>query len=322
MKTLSTRRFHQIAILMGLFTVLMVPLASCSSNNNASDSASPSNATDRGPDDAVQVGVLVIRNIESVREQYDPILDYLSKEIGRPVELVPLAQTTQFLEVAQGTLDFVISNPLASVQMRRLYNTELIITQSQPNTGAQFAGQIIVKSDSDISSIEDLKGKNGACVSLETAAAGCLFQVLHVQQNDVNPFLDFDSLLEIPSQNDIVLNVVNGEIDFGFVRTGQLETMVKSGLIADTSQVRVLEPKQEDGFIYEHTTRLYPTWAVSATSSAPPALVESVQQALLNMPPDSPALEAANLESFVPAADYAAVDQLISELQLRSWDAQ
>ncbi|MEM6256627.1 MAG: phosphate/phosphite/phosphonate ABC transporter substrate-binding protein [Cyanobacteria bacterium P01_D01_bin.156] len=322
MKTLSTRRFHQIAILMGLFTVLMVPLASCSSNNNASDSASASDAADRGPDDAVQVGVLVIRDIEFAREQYGPILDYLSEQVGRPFVLVPVAQESQFLEVEGGRLDFIISNPLASVQMRRLYGTELIVTQSQPNTGTQLAGQIIVKSDSDISSIQDLKGRNGACVSLETAAAGCLFQTLHVQQNDVNPFLDFGSLLEISSQNNIVLSVINGEIDFGFVRTGQIETMVNSGLLADASQVRVLEPKQEDGFIYEHTTRLYPTWPVAATGSAPPALVESVKQALLNMPPDSPALEAANLESFVSAADYAAVDQLISELQLRSWDAQ
>jgi hypothetical protein len=61
---------------------------------------------------------------------------------------------------------------------------------------------------------------------------------------------------------------------------------------------------------------------VAAVSSTPPALVESVKQALLEIPPDNPALQTAGLESFVPAVEYASIDQLIEELQLRSWDVQ
>ncbi|NER81223.1 MAG: phosphate/phosphite/phosphonate ABC transporter substrate-binding protein, partial [Leptolyngbya sp. SIO1D8] len=307
MKTIPTHRFRQFPILLGLLTALMGGLASCSSSNGSSDSATES--------DAVQVGVLVIRDIETTRGQYEPILDYLSKQTGRPFVLVPLAQESQFLEVEQGKIDFIISNPLASVQIRRLYDTEFVATQSLPGTGTQFAGQIIVRSDSSINQIEDLRGTRGACVSLETAAAGCLFQVLHVQENGLNPFLDFESLVEVPSQNTIVQNVISGDVDFGFVRTGQLENMVANGLLTDTSQVKVLDSRQDEGFTYEHTTRLYPTWPISATSSAAPAVVQSVTQALLNIPADSPALESAGIESFVSAVDYDAVDQLVESLQ-------
>jgi two-component system sensor histidine kinase TtrS len=323
MKRIFSDQFRQISILMGLLTLLIVPLASCSRpSDNTPNPNTAATAVDRSPDNAVQVGVLVIRSIEATRQQYEPILNYLSKQVGRPVVLVPLAQESQFLEVEQGTVDFIISNPLASVQMQRLYDTEFVATQSLPNTGTQFAGQIIVKSDSSINSVADLNGKKGACVSLNTAAAGCLFQMLHVQQKGLNPYLDFDSLLEVPSQNNIVLQVVNGDVDFGFVRTGQVEAMVQLGLLPDTNQVRVIEPRQDEGLVYEHTTRLYPTWAIAATSTPAPELVESVKQALLNMPPESPALEAAGIESFVPAVDYTAVDQLIEEMQLRSWDVQ
>ena len=320
----SLHRFRQISIVIGTATILATPLVGCSSpENKALDSDSTAeNTANRRSDDTVQVGVLVIRDIESTRQQYEPVLNYLSEQIGRPFLLVPLAQESQFLEVEQGRVDFLISNPLASVQIQRLYNTELIATQSLPDTGTEFAGQIIVRSDSKINSIADLAGKKGACVSLETAAGGCLFQILYVQQNGVNPFLDFESLTEIPSQNDIVLKVVNGDIDFGFIRTGQLETMVANNLLTEVDQVRILNPKQDGGFIYKHTTRLYPTWPVSATSNASPELVESVRQTLLDMPADSPALTAAGIESFVPAVDYTAISQLVDELKLLSWDTQ
>ncbi len=323
-KLFSFQRFCKISFAIGTATILMMSLVSCSSpQNNAIDSDTVAdNTSGRSSDDAVQVGALVIRNIETTRQQYEPILNYLSQQVGRPFLLVPLAQESQFLEVEQGRIDFLISNPLASVQIQRLYGTELIATQSLPDTGTEFGGQIIVRSDSAITSVADLAGKKGACVSLETAAAGCLFQILYVQQNGINPFLDFESLAEIPSQNDIVLKVIDGDIDFGFVRTGQLESMVASNLLTEVDQVRVLNPKQDGGFIYNHTTPLYPTWPISATSNASPELIESVRQTLIDMPVDSPALTAAGIESFVPAVNYTAIGQLVEELKLRSWDQQ
>jgi ABC-type phosphate/phosphonate transport system substrate-binding protein len=321
----SFHRLWQISLVIGTAIILTIPLVSCSSspeNDTPGSDEAAESTTNRNSDNTVQVGVLVIRDIETTRQQYEPILNYLSAQTGRPFLLVPLAQESQFLEVEQGKVDFLISNPLASVQIQRLYGTELLATQSLPDTGTEFAGQIIVRSDSDINSIADLAGKKGACVSLETAAGGCLFQMLHVQQKGVNPYLDFESLAEIPSQNDIVLKVVNGDIDFGFIRTGQLESMVAKNLLPEVDQVRVLDPKQDGGFVYQHTTRLYPTWPVSATSSASPELVESVRQTLLDMPADSPALTTAGIASFVPAVDYTAIDQLVEELKLRSWDTQ
>ncbi|MGJ3250799.1 MAG: phosphate/phosphite/phosphonate ABC transporter substrate-binding protein [Elainellaceae cyanobacterium] len=322
MKRVSHYLFNRISVLIGLCILLVIP-AACSSNSSSTGSANASAdaPTDQNSDNTVQVGVLVIRDIETSRQQYEPLVKFLSEKTGRSFILVPLTQESQFLEVEQGRIDFVISNPLAAVQIQRLYDTEFVATQSLPESGAEFGGQIVVRSDSNITSLNDLRGRKGACVSLETAAAGCLFQILHLQQKGINPFLSFDSLREIPSQNDIVQSVLNGTIDFGFIRTGQIESMVNSGLISNVDELRVLEA-QQDNFQYEHTTRLYPTWPIAATASAQPQLVEAVKQALLEMPPDTPALEAAGVEKFVPAADYAAVDQLIEELQLRSWDAR
>lgn len=322
MKRPSNRRVIRLPLLISLLIALTAPLAACSSGDSTSGSAEASSDTpsSQRSDETVQVGVLVIRNIESTRQRYEPLINYLSDQLRRPVVLVPLTQNSQFFEVEQGNIDFVISNPLASVQIQRLYDTQFLATESFPETGTEFSGLIIVKSDSPIQTLEDLRGKNGACVSLETAAGGCLFQMYHLQEKGINPFLSFNSLAEIPSQNAIVQNVLNGSIDFGFIVSGQLDLMVEEGLIPNKDGIRVLEPVQ-GAFADEHTTQLYPTWPVAATSSASPQLVEAVKQALLEIPPDSQVLEAIGIEQYIPAVDYSIYNDLIEDLQLRSWDA-
>lgn len=269
----------------------------------------------------IRVGILAIDSAVSVNERYSPLLNYLSEVTGRPVELMPLTQESQFTEVAEGNLDFTLNNPLAAVQIRRLYNTEFITTHVRPQTGAEFSALIIVKRDSDIQTLEDLRGKTAACVDFETAAAGCIFQIYHLQQNGIDPFTEFSSFVENKSQDNIVLAVLNDTIDVGFVRTGQLEKMVNKGLINSTDEVKIINPAN-DNFYYKHTTALYPEWSLAALPDTDPQLVDKVKDALLNIPANHPALTAARLEKFTPAADYSDLDRLIETLKLKSWNAK
>ncbi len=268
----------------------------------------------------VRFGVLAIDSAVSVNERYSPLLNYLSESIGRPFELVTLSQESQFTKVAENNLDFTTNNPLAAMQIQRLHDTNFLVTHSRPNTGPQFSGLIIVAQNSDIKTIENLKNKRGACVDFETAAAGCIFQIYHLQQKGIDPFRDFSSFVENKSQDNIVFAVLNGTIDVGFIRTGQLEKMVDKGLLSGVDEVRILDPAK-DGFYYKHTTELYPEWPIAALANTDPELTKAVEQALLNIPPNHPALQALKIDSFIPAVDYSQINQLIEQLKLRSWDA-
>ena len=270
---------------------------------------------------AVRFGILAIDSATSVHDRYNLLMEYLSESLGRPVELIILSQDSQFTEVETGNLDFISNNPLAAVQVQRLYATNFIATLDRPRTGTKFSGLIIAHRDSGIKSLNDIKGKKGACVDFETAAAGCLFQIYHLLQNQIDPFVDLASFVENPSQDGIVLGVLNRTIDIGFIRTGQLERMVRSGLLEDTQEIVILEPKRNN-FYFEHTTDLYPEWPVAAIPSTDPNLVEAVREALLNAPKDHPALKAANLEGFKSGEDYEPIHNLIEALQVKSWDAR
>lgn len=267
----------------------------------------------------VRVGILAIDSALSVHRRYDPLMSYLSETLNRPFELVTLTQESQFTTVSAADIDFTTNNPLAAVQIQRLYDTEFLVTHVRPNSGPAFSGLIIVKSDSSIQTLQDLRGKRVACVDVETAAAGCLFQVYHVLQSGIDPFKDFSEFIENPSQDSIVFGVLNGVIDAGFIRTGQLEKMVKNGLLPNTDDIRVLD-EANDGFVYAHTTVLYPEWPIAALKDTDPDLAEAVEEALLAIPANHPALAAANVTGFVDAVDYQSITDLIETLQLKSWD--
>ena len=307
----------------GIYIASILTLSACTRSNPvvAPTSTPVATASVQVSGEPVRVGILVIDSAVSVNERYSPLLDYLSEIAGRPFQLVPLTQESQFTEVAEGNLDFTLNNPLAAVQVRRLYGTKFLTTHSRPQTGSQFSGLIVVRNDSQIETLEDLRGKGAACVAFQTAAAGCVFQIYHLQQNGIDPFRDFSSFIENKSQDNIVLGVLNGTIDAGFIRTGQLEKMVNKGLLDSIDEVRVLDPANDD-FLYEHTTALYPEWPFAALPNTDPELAATVKDALLNIPAGHRVLTAARIDGFVPAVDYAELDALIEGLKLKSWDAK
>jgi len=315
----------QRAIAAWLAVACILSLAACNSPANLETQTTPTlstaNPSPQVSGTPVRFGILVIDSAMSANERYAPLLRYLEEATGRPFELVPLTQDSQFGEVAAGNLDFMANNPLAAVQIRQLYKTDFLVTYSRPRTGTQFSGLIIVRRDSEIQTLEDLRDQKVACINFQKAAGGCVFQIDYLRQRGIDPFRDFSSFVENKSHDNIVLAVLNGTIDVGFIRTGQLEKMVENGSIENLDVVRVLAPADDD-FWLEHTTALYPEWPVVALKETDRQLVQTVKTALLALPPHHPALKAAQLERFVPATDYSELEQLIERLQLKRGDAR
>lgn len=269
----------------------------------------------------VLVGVLSNRSAVATQTQYRPVMMYLSQTVGRPFELVPFSFTNQVTEVEKGNVDFLLSNPLASTQTQRLYNTRILATIARVNTGSQFAGLIITRNDDSINSVEDMHGKSAACVDFETGAAGCIFQIFHLKEQGFDVFTDFAQFIENPSQDNIVLGVLNGTYDVGFIRTGQLEKMVADNTLLSVDEVSIIDESESD-FFYPHTTILYPEWAFAALSKTDDELADAVQEALVNLPEDYPGLSDVGIVGFVEAADYTPLHTLIEALQLMSWDSE
>ncbi len=112
----------------------------------------------------IRFGVLTIDGAVSVNRRYRPLLNYLEEKTGYRFELVLLNQNSQFSEVQSNNIDFITNNPMAAVQIQHLHETEFLVTTSRPNTGTQLGAVIVVRDDSGIEKIDDLKNKKAACV--------------------------------------------------------------------------------------------------------------------------------------------------------------
>lgn len=305
---------------------LGVWLTACQPPDRAADSVKPESTPTQDAlhieaysKPAIRFGVLVSDSAISVNERYRPLLDYLESKIDRRFELITLNHDSQFEAIQQRKLDFTTTNPLAAVQLRRMYDIQFLVTIRRPRIGTQLGGLIIVHKDSGIETLKDLRAKRAVCVDFQTSGPGCVFQIDYLKEQGFDPFAEFSSFVKNKSQDNIVLAVLNGSVDVGFIRTGQLEKMLRERTLESIDQIRIFQPVDDD-FPLPHTTDLYPEWLIAALVDTDPQLVQQVRQILLDIPPDDPALKAANLSGFVPAIDYKSVEDLIQPLKLKSWN--
>jgi phosphate/phosphite/phosphonate ABC transporter binding protein len=305
-----------------IFLCLSLLITSCGEISNATNSASPLPLSATKPPETtiaatkvIRAGVIARRSAVATAQEWRLLLDYLESETHLPYTLVPLKPNEILPAFKEGKIDLVFGNSVIAVQAHNLYNARLLTSLSYRHTGTDFAGLIIVRADSPVQHLADLVGTHLVVLARTGAAGGYSFQAAYLLDHGFDVDKTFGKITEVGSQDNVVLAVLNGTADVGFVATGQLEQMVKAGTIANLDNIRIIE-RVEDKYFYPHTTPLYPQWFAFASTSMDSALATQIQKSLLGLPKGHPALTAADLEQFVPAADTTAINKLLNDLHL------
>jgi phosphonate transport system substrate-binding protein len=169
----------------------------------------------------------------SVQEK-GPLKDYLTREMGGPVNLViPTNYNATVEALGNGSLDFAYLGGLTYLKARKQYG---VIPLVQRTSDLEFHSLFITGTDSGIKSLADLKGKSFAFGDINSTS-GHLMPYMELKQAGIN--VDADLKFRYTGSHPATAKAVeSGAVDAGALDESVYNSMIAEGKL-DKTKVRV-----------------------------------------------------------------------------------
>ena len=265
------------------------------------------------PENEVQelnVQFVPTNNDGSMEAKARPFAEYLTEKLGRPVNVTLATDYSTIVEaMASGQVDIGIMPPAAYVQARDQGAAKAILTSQLgaydqetglPKEGelsGTFKGEVLVRADSGLETLEDLKGKRIATLS-PNSASGYIYPVAEMKNLGIDPTKDctLTTVNDIPSEMTAVLN---GQQDACFVFEGARN--VFQGVFPEEDLLETLN-------VLYLTEGDIPNDAIAVQPDMDEELVAQVKDVFLNMKNDEAGSDAMTLWSHL---GYEEVDESV-----------
>lgn len=294
--------------------LLLLPVAGCTGNNT--DPA----ATDAGSGARVEspltVGAIPDQDPEQLQRLYVKLADYLTAELGVPVEYRPVTDYAAAVSAFRvGDLDLVWFGGLTGVQARlQVDNAQAI---AQRDIDEKFESVFIANTSSNLAEIRnineliELKGRTFTFGS-ESSTSGRLMPQYFLQQAGVS-LSDFRGEVGFSGNHDTTLKLVEaGTYEAGVLNAQVWEKRVAEGSI-DESKVKVIWRTPS---YYDYHWVINP----DVEERYGEGFIEKVRAALVSLDPNIPAekeiLDLFGAEQFISTenGNYAQIEAIGREI--------
>lgn len=282
--------------------MLLTALAGCGSGKTSS--------SEKDTKEKLVVQFVPTNNDGSMEAKAKPFAKYLSKKLDREVEVTLATDYSTIVEaMSSGQVDVGIMPPAAYVQAKDAKAAEAILTSQlgdyDQETGLPlkdkltntFKGEVLVRADSDMTKLTDLKGKNIATLS-PNSASGYIYPVAELKDAGVDPTTDakMTTVNDIPSE---ITAVLNKQMDAAFVFEGARNVFASGFSDNDLfKDLKVLYLTEGD----------IPNDAIAVQPDMSKDLKAEIKKTFLNMKDDEDGKEAMSLwghQGYEEAADSA-----------------
>ena len=241
------------------------------------------NATSSAKPAEITIAIQSFLGKDAAYQKWQSTADYLSRRMPNYSFNIVVVDAPDdallYNMVEHKKIDYVITQPIASVELNRLYNTKIRLTKLDALGIDQLGGVIFTSVDNHaINNVEALKG-NSFAASTPRRLGSWVLALDYLRTQGIDPYKDFSKISFLGSQDNIVSAVINGLADAGTVRTGVIEKMIDLGQLRE-EQIKVLNSKPD--FPYLLTTGTTPEWSFSSLEHVDTAVSREVQAELLN----------------------------------------
>jgi len=271
-----------------LAVVIGLPLGSCD-EQGAQDYQPTYAIKSAAPDKSYRVGC-PFNTPETLFKIYQPLIDYLNARLGGPKLALEASRDYEAFEqkLYYRNFDFALSNPYQTVMA--VSNGFKIFAKMAPDD--QAYGMILVRKDSPVASVAELKGKTIAYPATSALAATMLPQD-YLHQNGLDVEKDIDNRY-VGSEESSILSVYLGRAAAG-----------TTWPLAWTRFVRE-DPAKAAELVVKWQTTTLPNNAWVARDDVPQEVVAKVGRLLAAMDEDAEGrkvLEHMLVSRFEPASD-------------------
>ena len=196
--------------------IVCFALVSCSSSKPRQEKELPT----------YKIGFMICNSEKETLERFVPFAAYLSKKMG--VNFEPVAIDTINFTKEMDNLDFTHTNSLLYVILNRFHGVDILAAEKKGSLADKSQGVIIVRKDSGIEKIDDLKDKT-MIFGPVLGPTGFMSQIDLLQQSGFDPDEDL-AFYTIPGgsfkHEKVLYGVLFERYDAGALPLDDVETMI------------------------------------------------------------------------------------------------
>jgi len=156
---------------------------------------------------------------DKLREGLSPLVKYLSKELGRDVELVVTKNYEELADrVKEGSIDVGFFSSVLYVQLKQRYPQLKYLVTSQITRGGEKTpyhfSWIIAKKDSGITKVKHLRGKSFAFTN-NHSTTGYIYPQMYFRWRGLVPDKFFSQVVFAGTHDKVTDMIAEGEVETG-----------------------------------------------------------------------------------------------------------
>ena len=248
----------------------------------------------------LRVGFVPAEDAQRVMQNAQPIVEILRKRLNMEVQPFVATDYTGVVEALRvNKLDIAFLTPASYVLAKNEANIRVILKSERKGIPFYYAA-IIVRADSGIRSLDDLRGKSFAFGDA-LSTTGNVIPRRMLKERGIDPVRDFKQVLHSGGHDATVLAVLHGQVDAG-------ATYANSQDGSDTAWMRYLKNAEEAKKIRAIAySEPIPADNLVVSASLERGLVDQIEQTFIELSSDPQGKkmlrELYQIDGFVPATD-------------------
>jgi len=259
---------------------------------------------------SMKLAVLPCNNVEMTFKKFYPLLHYIEQRTDIKVRLVVPTSFAEFeASLKHGQIDFALQDPHTYLALSDLLEETKLLGSLTMKGGTSHCGVVIVKANSRIADLADLRGKT-VIFGPEASISKWLAAIWLFKEAGLDIYRDLKAYSHGGCCEDIAFNVFLGAADAG---------VVCEHFLAEHEERQKDLGLESNRIIVISRTRPVPTRIFAPRKGTPTDIVNKIHQTLLTLDIKNPVhakiLHRAEMGGFKPAndADYEPLRPLMGE---------